>query len=73
MAVIDLDELDSLTPTIDDLVPTLDSSDTTTLKKTTWQLVRDLYKTYFDTIYAKLTGATFTGSISATNLSGTNT
>lgn len=68
-----LDALDSLTPTVDDLVPTLDTSNPAILKKTTWQLVRDLFKTYFDTIYASLSGATFTWAISAINLSGTNT
>ncbi len=56
--------LTSSTPTIDDLTISYDNADTSELKKTTWQLVRDLYKTYFDTIYASLSGGTFTGDIS---------
>lgn len=43
--------LTSSTPTIDDLTISYDNADTSELKKTTWQLVRDLFKTYFDTIY----------------------
>ena len=35
---------------------TLDSSDTTLLKKTTWQLIRDLFKTYFDSLYPSGSG-----------------
>lgn len=46
-----LNELTTITPTIDDYVPSLDASSPTTLQKTTWQTVRDLFKTYFDTIY----------------------
>ena len=43
--------LTSSTPTIDDLTISYDNADTSELKKTTWQLVRDLFKTYFDTVY----------------------
>lgn len=47
---IKVSELTTITPTIDDLVPSLDAGGTT-LQKTTWQAIRDLFKTYFDTIY----------------------
>lgn len=56
--------LSSSTPTVDDLTISYDNADTSELKKTTWQAVRDLFKTYFDTIYASLSGGTFTGDIS---------
>lgn len=45
-----LNELTTITPTIDDLVPSLDAAGTT-LQKTTWQAIRDLYEAYFDTQY----------------------
>ena len=48
--------LSSSTPTIDDIKISYDNADTIELKKTTWQNVRDLFKTYFDTIYASLSG-----------------
>lgn len=43
--------LSSSTPTVDDLTISYDNADTSELKKTTWQAVRDLFKTYFDTVY----------------------
>ena len=43
--------LDTTTPTLDDVTVSFDYTSPTELKKTTWQLVRDLFKTYFDTIY----------------------
>lgn len=43
--------LDPTTPTLDDVTVSFDYTSPTELKKTTWQLVRDLFKTYFDTIY----------------------
>jgi hypothetical protein len=46
--------LASSTPTLDDLTVSFDLSDTTELKKTTWQAVRDLFKTYYDTLYASV-------------------
>ena len=55
--------LTSSTPTVDDLTVSYDNADTSELKKTTWQSVRDLFKTYFDTIYATLSWATFTGDV----------
>ena len=45
-----LNELTSITPTIDDGVPCLDNGGAT-LQKTTWQAIRDLFETYFDTQY----------------------
>lgn len=63
MANKTVDQLTSSTPTVDDLTISYDNADTSELKKTTWQAVRDLFKTYFDTIYASLSGATFTGDI----------
>ena len=51
MADKNVAQLTSSTPTIDDLTISYDNADTSELKKTTWQLVRDLFKTYFDTIY----------------------
>ena len=49
-----LNELTTITPTIDDYVPSLDASTSTALQKTTWQAIRDLFKTYFDTVYQAL-------------------
>ena len=67
MANKTVDQLTSSTPTVDDLTISYDNADTSELKKTTWQAVRDLFKTYFDTIYASLSGATFTGDINVPN------
>jgi len=64
MADKQVNALTSSTPTVDDLTISYDNADTSELKKTTWQAVRDLFKTYFDTIYASLSGGTFTGDIS---------
>jgi hypothetical protein len=64
MADKQVNALTSSTPTIDDLTISYDNADTSELKKTTWQAVRDLFKTYFDTVYASLSGGTFTGDIS---------
>ena len=63
--------LTSSTPTIDDLTISYDNADTSELKKTTWQLVRDLYKTYFDTVYqATLVSATNIKTINSTSILG---
>lgn len=63
--------LTSSTPTIDDLTISYDNADTSELKKTTWQLVRDLFKTYFDTIYqAVLVSWTNIKTINSTSLLG---
>ena len=43
--------LDTTTPTLDDVTVSFDYTSPTELKKTTWQAVIDLFKTYFDTIY----------------------
>ncbi len=43
--------LDTTTPTLDDVTVSFDYASPTELKKTTWQAVIDLFKTYFDTIY----------------------
>jgi len=51
MADKQVNALTSSTPTVDDLTISYDNADTSELKKTTWQAVRDLFKTYFDTIY----------------------
>ena len=48
-----ISELTSVTPTIDDIIPVVDNADSST-KKSTLQLVRDLFKSYFDTIYQSL-------------------
>jgi len=63
--------LTSSTPTIDDLTISYDNADTSELKKTTWQLVRDLFKTYFDTIYqAVLVSWTNIKTINSTSILG---
>ena len=46
--------LASSTPTLDDLTVSFDIADPTELKKTTWQAVRDLFKPYYDTLYASI-------------------
>lgn len=46
-----LNELTDITPTVDDYVPTLDASVPTTLQKTTWETIRTLFKTTYDTLY----------------------
>lgn len=60
MADKTVDQLTSSVPTVDDLTISYDNADTSELKKTTWQDVRGLFKTYYDTLYSSLTGATFT-------------
>jgi len=42
-----VNNLTSSTPTIDDLTISYDNADTSELKKTTWQLVRDLFASFF--------------------------
>lgn len=59
------------TPTVDDLTVSFDNADTSELKKTTWQAVRDLFKTYFDTIYqAILVSGTNIKTINGNSLLG---
>lgn len=66
-----LNELTTITPTIDDYVPSLDASVPTTLQKTTWQAIRDLFKTYFDTVYqALLVSGTNIKTVNGTTLLG---
>lgn len=64
MADKQVNALSSSTPKIDDLTVSFDNADTSELKQTTWNAVRTLFKAYFDTIYASLSGWTFTGDIS---------
>ena len=47
MANKQVDQLTSSIPTLDDLTVSFDNADTTELKKTTWQWVRDLFGSYF--------------------------
>lgn len=63
-----LNELSSSTPTLDDLVPTLDLANPTLLRKTTWQLVRNLFASYFDTVYATITSLSWKADVSTTLL-----
>jgi len=69
------------TPVDADTIPLSDSAASGALKKLSWANLKATAKTYFDTIYqaalgytpANKAGETFTGNISAPNLSGTNT
>ena len=54
MADKQVNALTSSTPTVDDLTISYDNADTSELKKTTWQAVRDLFKPYYDTLYASI-------------------
>ena len=63
--------LDTTTPTLDDVTVSFDYTSPTELKKTTWQLVRDLFKTYFDTIYqAVLVSGTNIKTVNSQSLLG---
>ena len=63
--------LTSLTPTIDDVVVSMDIGDSWIAKKTTFQAIRDLFKTYFDTVYqATLVSATNIKTINSNSLLG---
>ena len=69
------------TPVDADTIPLSDSAASGGLKKLSWANLKATAKAYFDTIYqaalgftpANKAGDTFTGNISAPNLSGTNT
>lgn len=64
-----IDGLTSLTPTVDDVVVSMDQWDPWIAKKTTFQAIRDLFKTYFDTVYqAVLISGTNIKTINSTSI-----
>lgn len=51
------------TPVDADTLPLIDSAAANVLKKLSWANIKATLKTYFDTLYASLSGAVFTGDV----------